>query len=86
MAETIGVKIGVKTIEQPFDELWAFDSSGRMIYYGQATPGSVTSALVWKICKYSFTGNNFNADSKRWADGSTEFNKSWDLRATYTYI
>ena len=87
MAETIGVKIGTKTIEQPLTELWEFDSSGRMIYHGQAAPGSSAGDSVWRICKYSYTGTNFNADDKKWANGSANFDKEWDERAGtgYTY-
>ena len=65
MVETIGVKIGRKTVEIPLDEVWEFDSSGRMIYHGQAAPGTATSEAKWRICKYTYTGNNFNADDKR---------------------
>ncbi len=86
MAETIGVKIGTKTIEQPLTELWAFDSSNRLIYHGQAAPGSSAGDTVWRICKYAYTGTKFNADSKKWADGSADFNKEWDERASAGYV
>ena len=85
MAETIGVKIGKKTIEQPLDEVWEFDSSGRMIYFGEAAPGSSEGAEVWRIRKSSYTGNAFNADSQKWANSSAEFEFEWDERAEYDY-
>ena len=85
MAETYGVKVGRKTIEQPFTEMWAFDATDRMIYHGRATPGSSAGDEVWSICKYAYTGNNFNADTKKWASGSDDFDKEWDERASYTY-
>jgi len=85
MAETIGVKVGRKTIEQPLDEVWEFDTSGRMIYFGEAIPGSSEGATVWRIRKSAYTGNNFNADSQKWANGSADFDKEWDERAEYDY-
>jgi len=85
MAETIGIKVGTKTIEQPLDKVWEFDSSGRMIYFGEAAPGSDEGATVWRIRKSSYTGNAFNADSQKWADGSADFNKEWDERDSYAY-
>ena len=85
MAETIGVKIGTKTIQQPLTELWAFDSSNRLEYHGQAAPGSSAGDTVWRICKYSYTGSNFNADTKKWAGGSADFDKEWDEKSSYSY-
>jgi len=56
-----------------------------MIYHGQANPGSLESDTVWRICKYTYTGSAFNANNKKWADGSADFNKEWDERAEYDY-
>lgn len=85
MANTMGVMVGRKIIEQPLDKVWEFDSSGRMIYFGEAVPGSSEGALVWRIRKSSYTGNAFNADSQKWANGSADFNLEWDERDTYSY-
>ena len=85
MAETWGVKIGSKTITQPLTEMFAFDSSNRLEYHGQAAPGSAATAAVWRIFKYAYTGSNFNADSKKWAGGSADFNKIWNSKSGYTY-
>lgn len=66
-------------------EIWENDSSGRMLYYGEAKPGSSEGADCWRICKYTYTGNNFNADKKTWANGNANFDKVWTDRTGYSY-
>lgn len=66
-------------------ERWEFDAQGRNIYWAEAQPGADEGAEVWRIVKYSFTGSSWNADSKKWPSGSSEFKFSWTDRATYTY-
>jgi hypothetical protein len=56
------------------------DIAGSIIYTGEATPGTATSAAGWRIKKYDLTGI-----SGKYADSVTTFTKVWDDRATYTY-
>jgi hypothetical protein len=53
-------------------------------YIGWAQPGVVESDPEWLIAKLIYNGSNFATD---WliADGSTNFDKAWSLRATYEY-
>lgn len=58
-------------------------SSYNVIYEGWALPNIETSATGWKICKHTYSGTNLTQTD--WADGTKEFTKVWDDRATYTY-
>jgi hypothetical protein len=64
-----------------YDKL--IDTVGNLTYIGEATPGSATSAAVWRIKRVDDKG----ADDLdiRWADGTADFTKVWDDRATFTY-
>ena len=49
-----------------------------------AGSGAATSNPIWRIQKIGYDANNI-ASGIAWADGSIEFNKIWDDKATYTY-
>lgn len=53
------------------------------LYIGEATPGTLESGNVWRIKYIVFTGNDI---SIRWANGSSNFDKVWDSRLSYTYL
>ncbi len=53
------------------------------IYIGVAIAGSLPSASVWAIRKITYDGNN--PTKIEWANRTTTFDKSYDLRATYSY-
>jgi YD repeat-containing protein len=55
------------------------------IYVGEAQPGTSKGSPNWRIMKLDYDANN-NLILKRFADGSKNFNKIWDNRATYTYL
>lgn len=52
------------------------------IYRGEASVGSATSALVWRIQKITISGTTVTA---LWADGNTNFDNRWNDRLTLTY-
>ena len=52
-------------------------------FAGNAPLGSGTGALVWRIRKFVDAGSDIV--NILYAEGSTAFTYSWDLRATYTY-
>jgi len=58
-------------------------SGWKLIYKGEAQPGTATSASHWRISKMFYSGEN-QTDVK-WAEGTNEFNKIWDNRTTYSY-
>lgn len=66
-----------------FIERWAYDSAGRLEYYGQAEPGSSNSSEKWMIEKYEYSG--VNEISKKYPDGSNANIFIWDNREAYTY-
>lgn len=53
-----------------------------VIYKGEAAPGSLISANVWRIKKIQFVAEDI---SEKWANGSAAFDKVWSDRATYSY-
>ena len=54
------------------------------IYQGYALPGTLENEPSWLIT-YTVIDANDNV-SLRYADGSDQYTKVWDNRATYTYI
>jgi len=54
------------------------------IYLGKAVPGTLTSETGWQIFKCAWDANN-NLTSKLAANGTNNYDKEWDERATYTY-
>lgn len=61
----------------------AYDGSGNIEYLGEALPGSLTSESKWRIAKLAYSSGNMT--SMKYADSSTDFDKVWDNKATYTY-
>lgn len=63
-----------------------YDANNNPIYVGETIPGSATSSAVWRIKKITYDVNN-NPTDVQWADGNTNFDKSYDHRkdGTYTY-
>jgi len=60
-----------------------FEDNGNTVYKGEASPGTATSAALWRITK---TTVNAEGDSvKLWADGNANFDNVWDDHLTLTY-
>ncbi len=61
-----------------------YDDAGSGIrYYGEAVPGSLTSAAVWKISRMDISADpDFTIT---WADGNGNFDNIWDNRAALSY-
>lgn len=53
------------------------------LYRGEAAVGTSESSPAWRIRRIIISPDG--DISEMWAGGSALFNKSWDLRATYTY-
>lgn len=54
-----------------------------ILYKGEAAVGSLENALVWRIRKIVSSADGDITET--WAGGTSNFDKSWALRATYTY-
>lgn len=52
-----------------------------VLYLGEAVPGSVTSAGVWKVQKIDTT----TGVSIQWADGNANYDNVWDNRGSLSY-
>ncbi len=68
-------------LEVQFDKL--IDEVGVLTYVGEADPGATTSESVWRIKRIDST-NDPDIDI-RFANGSADFDKIWDNRASLTY-
>jgi hypothetical protein len=53
-----------------------------LIYRGEATPGSLESAAVWRIQRIDIVGTDFTI---LYADGNNNFDNIWNNRATLSY-
>jgi hypothetical protein len=59
-----------------------FDASASpILYLGQAVPGSLTSAAVWRIQRFDVTSGVI----VKWAAGVSTFSQVWDNRAALAY-
>jgi hypothetical protein len=59
------------------------DEDGNISYFGEADPGSSTSASVWRIRKIDESGDPELIVT--WAGGNRNFDKIWDNRLSLTY-
>lgn len=65
------------------------DASGNVLYLGFAKVGTADDEAKWQISFHAWDANN-SLTSKTWPQNSegnpsTNYEFSWDLRATYTY-
>ena len=58
------------------------DSVGATTYIGEAVPGTITSAALWRIKRMVETGPDLVIT---WADGNENFDNVWDSRAGLSY-
>ena len=80
-----GIMSSVKTVDQvnlTFRQ--SYDSNGRLEYYGEAAPGSLTTDSVWRISKRIYNGNKLIG--LVWANGDNNFDKEWDEKTSYDYV
>lgn len=74
---------GISEDEMVYSKQYDFDGDN-IIYRGEASVGSLSSAPLWRIRKIT---TDINGDiSETWAAGNAQFNKVWDDRLTYTYL
>lgn len=74
----------VTVIPTPLALRAEYDGNSLLIYFGDATSGSLTSAGVWRIRKLTYDGNG-NFVSMTWPNGVVTSTFVWDLRSTYSY-
>jgi len=56
-----------------------------LIYRGEATPGTATSAATWRIRKLDIDNGSNGDVATTWADGNADFDNVWDDRAILSY-
>lgn len=62
----------------------AYDGNDNPEYLGQALPGTTSAAQGWSIRKISYDVN-LNPVAILFAEGSIDFDKVWDDRASYSF-
>jgi hypothetical protein len=67
-------------VEVQYNKL--IDVDGNYTYIGEAVPGSAPGASVWRIKRVEQVGADINI---LWANGSSDFGKTWNDRISYTY-
>jgi len=57
------------------------------VYVGEAYPGTLDDQPGWRIYKYEFVIIDGDPEpiKIRYADGTTDFDKVWDIRSEYEY-
>jgi len=62
------------------------DEVGDVMYIGDAIPGTIESAALWRIKRVTFITTGPDTDSlTEWANGSETRDRVWDDRLTETY-
>lgn len=75
-----GASGGMLTQDAPMASIIDSTTTVGVVYFCSAVPGSATSAPVWSISRLTTaTGRT------QWADGTGEFTKVADNRASLTY-
>jgi hypothetical protein len=59
------------------------DETGIYDYVGKATAGSLPSQAKWQIYRINETVTDYL--TIQWADGTANFDKIWNNRASYSY-
>jgi len=62
-----------------------FDEDGDYSYVGEALPGTDTSTAAWRIYRLDESEAGSIELVKKYAGGTSEFDKNWDSRVGYSY-
>jgi len=62
-----------------------FVDASDLIYIGEATPGTATSAASWRIQRVNTSDGTDSDIAIEWADGNANFDNVWDDHLTLTY-
>lgn len=66
-----------KEVQKRFDE-----ASASVTYVGEARAGLLDSEVGWRIYKFETVST---ITTKKWAQGTLDYDKVWDDRASYSY-
>lgn len=78
--------IGPPSVEEevPFAKQINFISDN-LLYRGEADPGTLTSASLWRVRKITIDAGDSDI-TETWANGDSNFDKIWDNHLGFTYI
>ena len=60
-------------------------AGGTVLYFGQASAGSLESAAVWQIQRITFPTPGEDDCVTVWADGNLKYDNVWANRLTLSY-
>ena len=60
-----------------------FTADNTVIYKGEAVPGTPEGSSLWRLRRLTIASDN--DVTEEWADGVSDYTKSWTDRYTYTY-
>lgn len=69
-----------RTITKDLIIYWDDTTTANTTYIGKARPGTTIATALWQIKKVDNSTKNVT-----WADGTSDFTKTWTNRATYSY-
>lgn len=81
--DRLEVTVGA-ALEVQYDKLVDEDPENGFTYVGEALPGTTKGQSTWRIKRIYEFGSDGDLDIL-WANGSADFDKIWNDRATYTY-
>ncbi len=79
-SETITIEEMAERLSQKLD----YDVDGKLIYAGEAVPGSSAASAVWAIKKLIYDGDDQLVETL-WAGGNSERINVWNNRASLSY-
>lgn len=84
-SQSVGIRARpVYLLDGALKRRYEYNSDGTVKYVGEAEDvTALTSQAKWRIKKMSYNGGF--VVSEDWADGSNDFDKVWDDRASYSY-
>jgi len=71
-------------LEVQYDKLVDEEPDDGFTYVGEAVPGTTKGQSIWRIKRIYEFGADGDLDIL-WANGTADFDKTWNDRATYTY-
>ena len=81
VAQSVGDRV-LLALSSPAFEVRYDPGDGTLAYVGYALPGTLASDSAWQVIRLDFTGG---AVVKKYANNDPAFDKTWDVRTSYTF-
>jgi len=64
-------------------QIFDYDGGSQVVFLGRAQPNATKGDSVWQIRRFTIVSSRVTETN--FANGTLEFDKEWDERATYDY-